>query len=249
MERYQVKLAYDGTDFLGFQRQESSTRTVQAVVEKALQAIGWQGKSILAAGRTDTGVHASGQVISFDLSWNHPVDSLARALNSNLPKDVSVRAVQVVDGAFHPRFDAKRRSYCYRIYGDLMPDPVKRHYVWQMEALPSLTLLNQAANLLPGHYDCAAFGKAPYADGSTIRKIYHAQWKEVGKDEFHFVITANAFLYHMVRRIVYLLVITGRETLTLDALQKGIALEQKLPAGLAPPNGLSLIDVDYESSR
>lgn len=102
MERYQIILAYDGTDFLGFQRQEPSTRTVQLVVEDALQKLGWTGSSILAAGRTDTGVHASGQVITFDHTWNHPSDALLRALNAHLPSDVAVRAVRKVSRSFIP---------------------------------------------------------------------------------------------------------------------------------------------------
>ena len=249
MERYQVKIAYDGTDFFGFQRQETGTRTVQAAIEKALRAIGWQGESILAAGRTDVGVHASGQVIAFDFVWKHSPAVLARALNANLPKDVAVRAVQVVDQDFHPRFAAKRRSYCYRILIDPLPDPMKRRYVWQIESYPVMERLIAAAEMLPGQYDCAAFGKPPHENGSTIRKIYRADWEQVGENELNFFITANGFLYHMVRRIVYLLMITGRGKLTLEDLQAGIALKQKLPGGLAPSTGLSLIDVDYHSPR
>lgn len=249
MERYQVKLAYDGTDFLGFQRQGSGIRTVQASVEKALRSIGWQGQSITASGRTDTGVHASGQVIAFDLFWKHSTETLARAMNANLPEDVAVRAVKVVESNFHPRFDAKRRSYQYRLYGDPLSNPMKRRFVWRIAKLSSLKRLNDAAALLPGHYDCAAFGKAPYEDGSTIRKIYRAEWVQTEADELHFYITANAYLYHMVRRIVYLLVATGREALSLEDLQAGISLKQKLPGGLAPSSGLSLYNVDYHSPR
>ena len=96
MALYQVILSYDGTNFLGFQRQ-SNGRTVQGVVENALNNIGWQGCSILAAGRTDSGVHASGQVIAFDLDWNHANLDLQRALNANLPNDVAVRSIEVAE--------------------------------------------------------------------------------------------------------------------------------------------------------
>ena len=110
MARYKVILAYDGTDFLGYQRQ-GKTRTVQLVVEAALVKLGWEGTTILTAGRTDSGVHASGQVVAFDLDWAHSTDDLVRALNANLPDDVAVKdGAQVVDD-FHPRYDAVERTY------------------------------------------------------------------------------------------------------------------------------------------
>src|SRR5512139_884837 len=106
MERYKIIFAYDGTQFDGSQRQARS-RTVQSVLESALGKLGWNGKSILLAGRTDTGVHASGQVAAVDLSWNHSVDDLRSALNSNLPTDIAVSSVNKVEAHFHPRFDAR----------------------------------------------------------------------------------------------------------------------------------------------
>ena len=115
MGRYQVILAYDGTDFNGFQRQASNKiRTVQGTVEAALRRIGWQGKSVLAAGRTDTGVHAFGQVITFDHEWKHSSEDLLAAINANLPQDVAARAVELAKPDFHPRFDAVARCYYYR---------------------------------------------------------------------------------------------------------------------------------------
>src|SRR5512146_2263179 len=101
MERYKVILAYDGTDFFGFQRQ-GETRTVQLEVEAALRKLNWQGSTILSAGRTDSGVHATGHVIAFDLEWKHGLERLGRALNASLPKDVVVRAIEVAPADFHP---------------------------------------------------------------------------------------------------------------------------------------------------
>ena len=115
MALYKVILSYDGTNFHGFQRQ-SDVRTVQDVVENALIKIGWQGSRILAAGRTDSGVHASGQVIAFDYKWNHSTRDLHRALNANLPIDVAVSSVEVAEDNFHPRYDARVRHYQYRIF-------------------------------------------------------------------------------------------------------------------------------------
>ena len=106
MERYQLILAYDGTDFFGFQRQ-GNTRTVQQVVEKALSELGWQEETILFAGRTDSGVHASGQVVSFSLVWQHDDVDLVNALNAKLPADAAVRDITQVKAGFHPRYDAR----------------------------------------------------------------------------------------------------------------------------------------------
>ncbi|HZW05020.1 MAG TPA: tRNA pseudouridine synthase A, partial [Anaerolineaceae bacterium] len=122
MERYQVILAYDGTEFQGFQRQ-TGTRTVQSEIETALRRLGWQGRSILSAGRTDTGVHAAGQVIAFDLDWTHSPETLGRAMNAFLPSDVAVKAVRATAPDFHPRFDAVARCYHYRIYCQPARDP------------------------------------------------------------------------------------------------------------------------------
>ena len=102
MARYQIILAYDGTGLSGSQRQ-ATARTAQSELENALRRLGWQGRSVLLAGRTDTGVHASGQVAAFDLEWNHPLDELVRALNSNLPVEMAVSAAKIVPDDFHPR--------------------------------------------------------------------------------------------------------------------------------------------------
>ncbi len=125
MARYQVILAYDGTHFVGFQRQGRS-RTVQGVVEAALRQLGWQGRAILSAGRTDTGVHAAGQVIAFDLDWTHPEKELGRAINANLPQDVAVRSVAPASPDFHPRFDATARRYRYHLFCDADPRSAAR---------------------------------------------------------------------------------------------------------------------------
>ncbi len=127
MARYQVILAYDGADFFGFQRQADGCgqRTVQGVVEQALRRIGWQGRAILFAGRTDVGVHASGQVIAFDLDWLHSTDALLAALNANLPADVAAQAAQLAADDFHPRYDARARCYRYRLFCQPRRDPLR----------------------------------------------------------------------------------------------------------------------------
>lgn len=249
MERYQIILAYDGTDFLGFQRQGTKTRTVQLVVEDSLRTLGWKGESILSAGRTDTGVHASGQVIAVDLDWRHSVQALTQALNARLPQDVGVREVKTVSADFHPRFHAHRRTYQYQIVIDRYPHPLRDRYVWRLDNACEDSLLYQAAERLIGTYDCAAFGSAPKKGGSTMRTIYSAEWKKPTNDSYEFTITANAYLYHMVRRAVFLQVNVARQRLSWEQFQQGIDLRDSLPGGLAPAKGLCLTHVDYESLR
>ena len=112
MARYQVILTYDGSRYQGFQKQTGSD-TIQGKVESSLRKLGWSGRSILYAGRTDTGVHAYGQVIAFDLDWKHTEGELQAALNSLLPDSIAVRSAQPTDSRFHPRYDAIMRCYRY----------------------------------------------------------------------------------------------------------------------------------------
>jgi tRNA pseudouridine38-40 synthase len=247
MARYQVILAYDGTDFNGFQRQanHANIRTVQGVVESALHSIGWEGQSIKAAGRTDTGVHASGQVIAFDFEWNHSTGDLMAAMNANFPHDVSALEVKLAQPDFHPRFDAVARCYHYFVYTQNVRNPLLERYAWRVYPPVDINRLRSAAMLIIGEHDFAAFGTALTMDGSTIRRVYSADW--VSKTNgLVFQIKANAFLYHMVRRLVIFQVAIGQGKLELESMQE--YLEQKnspLVNGLAPPQGLTLIEVTY----
>jgi tRNA pseudouridine38-40 synthase len=243
MARYQLTLAYDGTDFFGFQRQ-GKARTVQVVVETALRKLGWDGKSILAAGRTDSGVHASGQVIAFDLDWAHAPEALRRAMNANLPKDVAVMAVQTAEKDFHPRYDARVRTYQFRIYCSTGRDPLLERSAWRVWPEADMQKLADAAQLLPGTHDFAAFGTAPRPDGSTIRTVFRAGWVQQAGGLL-FEVSGNAFLYHMVRRMVFLQVLAAQSRLDLAELRKAIREAQPQTPGLAPANGLTLTEVRY----
>jgi len=243
MARYKITLAYDGTDFLGFQRQGRG-RTVQAEVEAALRRLNWSGRAILAAGRTDAGVHAAGQVITVDMDWLHEPEALGRALNAHLPHDIAVREAVVVGDGFHPRYDARLRSYQYRIYCQPDRDPLRERYAWRVWPALDLDRLQAAASLFPGAHDFAAFGTPPHAAGSTIRLVYRAGWMAQAGGLL-FEIAANAFLYHMVRRLVFLQVLVGQGQLSLEALANAIQNAQPQPPGLAPPHGLVLSEVRY----
>lgn len=252
MERYQIILVYDGTGFCGFQRQQGlarsdeGSRTVQGVLERALRRIGWQGKAILAAGRTDSGVHASGQVAAFDLEWPHPLSALQAALNANLPEDMAVTRVDRAAPDFHPRFDAAFRRYRYRLFCQPVRNPLGERYAWRVWPAVSLPSLQALARPLLGTHDFAAFGTPPRTHGSTIRTVFAAAWQAELDGSLVFEVAANAFLYRMVRRLVAFQVAaaqTGREPQWVQSqLDQG---PQPCVHALAPPQGLTLVEVGY----
>ena len=244
MVRYKIKITYDGTHFCGFQRQ-SAERTVQGVFEEALRRIGWLGGAVLAAGRTDTGVHAEGQVISFDMTWKHSTSDLRAALNANLPPDVAVKSVQVAEPGFHPRFDALRRQYRYQIYYRSFRDPLRDRYSWRVWPSVDLLMLEQVAGYLIGKHDFKSFGTPPKQGQSSIRTVFDARW-HAEDDMLFFEITANAFLYHMVRRLVSYQIEVGQGKNTPESVVPLLEGKRgKMVQGLAPPNGLYLAGVYY----
>ena len=243
MALYQLKLAYDGTDFLGFQRQRKG-RTVQSELENALKNLGWKEKSIQAAGRTDTGVHAIGQVIAFALDWRHSDLNLQNALNAILPMDMAVKSVRKATGEFHPRFDALSRKYRYSIYCDSIRDPLLDRFAWQVHPKVKLGLLEDAAKQMIGTHDFKCFGRPPKEESGTIRTIISAEWKR-GKIFFQFDVSANAFLYHMVRRMVFLQVKVGQGVISAVELLEAVEGRSNLIPGIAPARGLVLVEVKY----
>ncbi len=251
MARYQIILAYDGTGFFGSQRQ-GRTRTVQSELENALGKIGWTGKSILLAGRTDTGVHASGQVAAFDLDWGHGLDDLHKALNASLPFDMAVRRVDLAPASFHPRFQARSRRYRYRLFCQEVRDPLRERYAWRV--WPPVADLKPLAAIWPGAHDFVAFGSPTTPKGSTVRTIKSAEWRMNG-DEWTFEIEADAFLYRMVRRLVYAQVAVGQGRAAAEDLAQALdgrppvrdEAKKRIPAGLALPSGLTLVEVEYDN--
>ena len=244
MARYQLILAYDGTDFAGFQRQHKA-RTVQAVFESALKELGWQEGAILFAGRTDAGVHATGQVISFEIDWPHDDESLLNALNARLPNDVIGQRIRKADADFHPRYDAKSRTYHYTLYFAPQPNPLLDRFRWRI--WPSLDggLLNQAAQIFLGRKDFSTFGRAMKPGATTIREVFQSSWN-ANEYGWEYTIKANAFLYHMVRRLVFLQVNFARGHIDLADLVKGFDEKKVIKPGLAPSHGLELFQVEYD---
>jgi tRNA pseudouridine38-40 synthase len=246
MARYQLILAYDGTDFAGFQRQ-GKARTVQQVVETALHELGWQEETILFAGRTDAGVHASGQVIVFSLNWHHEDATLVNALNARLPVDVVVQSIFRTEAEFHPRYDASSRMYTYNIYHLPHNQPLLERYAWRIWPPLEGLLLSQAAKQFIGIHDFSAFGRAMKPGSSTIREVFESEWSST-QNGWRYEIRANAFLYHMVRRLVFLQVQFAKGNLTMEDLRIGFEEKKIIKPGLAPSNGLVLTQVSYEGN-
>ena len=247
MAHYKLILAYDGTNYNGFQRQAIKA-SVQATFEEALRRLGWQGRAIMPSGRTDSGVHAKGQVVSFNLDWNHPDYALQNALNAFLPADIAVQSVQQVAPEFHPRYDALSRQYRYQLYWQSARDPLRDRYAWRLERKPELSMMQAAANDLLGEHNFIAFGKALKEDGTTIRRIYSADWVEE-EDGMSFTIVGNAFLYHMVRRIVYVLVRIGLGELPVETVRIGLENLSTGIVSLAPARGLTLEAVTFSEDK
>ncbi len=245
MANYKSIIAYDGTAFQGFQRQKPGVRTVQSVLEDGLRSVGWDENSLKAAGRTDTGVHAKGQVIAYELSWNHSTSTLTKALNANLPVDVSVVSSETVDADFHPRFSAKSRRYRYTLIVVPVRDPRRARYSWRIWPRPNIEAMQTAAGMLIGQYDFAAFGTAPIPGGHTLRTVTRADWKR-NKDELCFEIEANAFLYRMVRRLVGALTEVGTGRMAIEEVSRFLDDPSVRWEGpIAPAQGLCLETVIY----
>ena len=242
---YKSIVAYDGTDFEGFQRQKEGIRTVQASLESALSQLGWQERAILAAGRTDRGVHAEGQVISFGFTWKHSPDKLTDAINAHLPLDVSIRETGIAPQDFHPRFSAMSRRYRYSIFVDPHRQPLFERYAMRLKEALDLDQIQEAAKLLIGERDYRLFGPSPNPKGTTVRRIMRADWSEDG-GRMVFDIEADAFLQHMVRRITAALVEIGSGRLSVAQFQS--LLEDpgaRWQGALAPSCGLCLMNVSY----
>ena len=244
MALYQIKISYDGTDFHGFQRQLNN-RTVQGEIEHALRKLGWSGRTITSSGRTDTGVHAEGQIATFEFDWNHSDEELEKAVNSLLPLDISInRAIRAKEG-FHPRYDAKLRKYRYQIYIGSTAEPLAERYHWRVWPEPSFELMNQAAKVICGNHNFFRYGKPPKEGGRTLRSVESAEWKREKGNKASFQIKANSFLYHMVRRITFILVRVGQGKVMIDRIVDSFEGIDNLPPGIAPAKGLFLEEIFY----
>jgi tRNA pseudouridine38-40 synthase len=242
--RYRATVAYDGTAYHGFQRQTHAP-TIQAALEEALARISGQPVKVVGSGRTDAGVHATGQVIAFNMSWRHLSGDLRNALNANLPDDIAVLDISEADADFHPRYDALSRCYEYRIYIAPVRDPLLRRRAWRLPEPLNVEDIHEAAARLVGTHDFSTFGSPPQGE-NAVRTVYEAAWLVDRKGGHSFTITANAFLYRMVRTITATLVTVGQGDMTVEAFQGILAAHQRaLAEPPAPPYGLTLTTIYF----
>lgn len=245
-----LRVAYDGTGFSGFQRQsDRGARTVQGVLEEALGRLCGQAPASLglrAAGRTDAGVHAQGQVVAFLTERQWSADRWLRALSGVLPPDVVVQDVAFPVPDFDPRRMAVARRYGYRWLVSLASDPMRRHVTWHVGPACDLVAVDRAWRGLVGYHDFSAFrstGSNPRSPWVTV----HRAWLDTAADEVILRIEATSFLYHMVRRLVGAVreVATGRKSVDsfLDLFSEG--RDSFSPPVTAPARGLSLDAVVY----
>lgn len=247
MRTLKVTLAYDGTDFVGWQRQAAGT-SVQGLLEDALAAFEGGPVAVHGAGRTDAGVHALGQVASVALAATHPVDTLQRALNAVLPPAVRVLDVAEVPADFHARFSAIGKMYEYRIVNAPIVSPFLHRYVWHVPGRLDVDAMRQAAARLAGTHDFAAFQGAGSTVSHTTRTIHRIDWTPGAGFSQPLAIRfeGDGFLRHMVRNIVGTLVDIGSGRWPAERIGAILDSRDRSQAGqTAPPAGLFLVGVRY----
>ncbi|MES1254523.1 MAG: tRNA pseudouridine(38-40) synthase TruA [Acidobacteriota bacterium] len=242
---FAITLAYDGTGFLGWQRQAAGP-SVQGLLEDALRALEGAEVAVAGAGRTDAGVHALGQVASFSLSRPIEPDALVRALNAALPRAVRVVEAQAKPPAFHARFDATAKTYRYRICNTRVMSPFERQYAWHVFGPLDVEAMASAARVLEGHHDFAAFRATGGTVRTTERTIRSSIVRREASSIVVYEVTGDGFLRHMVRAVVGTLVEVGRGRRAASDMAPTLASRDRARAGAtAPAEGLFLVSVEY----
>ncbi len=251
MRRLRFDVAYDGTDFHGWQVQPNLS-TIQGTLETVIGQIEKAPVHVAGSGRTDAGVHASAQVAAVSLENLIPVDNFRRAVNRLLPRSIRISNVCEMQTDFHPRFDAKRKQYEYRIYRNEICPPFDRHFVYHHPYPLNEDAMSAAALLLEGEHDFTAFAAADendHPDRSRVRRIFRSHLLRSGP-QLTYQVSGSGFLKHMVRNIVGVLLQVGRGNLgegdILARLQPGNGIA---PGPTAPASGLFLMSVDYDSAK
>lgn len=261
---YRAILAYDGTAYQGFQRQSAGKPSVQMAVESALATVIGQPIRVISAARTDSGVHAAGQVISFSADWSHGSATLLRAINATLPDDIAMQRLNEAPAAFHPRFDAVSRTYRYQVYDAPVRNPLLARTAWQVhggqQGRLDLAPMNDAVALLVGEHDFATFG-SPTQGEATIRTLFRSAWRQVAPVDqpdspessearlLWYDVEASGFLQHMVRALVGALVEIGLGKLSVTAFDEALrAADRREGRWMAPPQGLTLLHVRYPAA-
>ncbi|MDB5648607.1 MAG: truA [Hyphomicrobiales bacterium] len=245
MSRYRLNIEYDGTLFVGWQRQNNGL-AVQQVIEDALERVDGRPAHIRGAGRTDTGVHATGQVAHVDLRKVWRGDRLRDAVNAHMrPHSVAVVSVEIVSDEFDARFSATRRHYLYRIVNRRAPLTVDRDRAWLVKRSLDTDAMHAAAQLLLGHHDFSTFRDSDCQANSPLRTLDKLNVSRVGQ-EVHIYASARSFLHHQVRSMVGSLEHVGSGAWSARDLQDAFEARDRQRCGMvAPAAGLYLIAVDY----
>ncbi len=248
MRHIRLVVEYDGTELHGWQRQANGP-TVQQHLEEALARLLTHEVAVTGASRTDAGVHARAQVASFRTERPIPLHGIRRGLNSMLPDAIAIREATEVDDAFHPRFSASGKHYRYTILTRADRSPLLRHRAWHHPDPLELDAMRQAARVLTGDHDFAAFRAAGCAAKTTLRRV-EAIDLTVDGDLVVVDVRGNAFLRNMVRIIVGTLVEVGTGRFTPGQVAEILASRDRTRAGItAPAQGLELVEVRYDSAR
>ncbi|REL36220.1 tRNA pseudouridine(38-40) synthase TruA [Thalassotalea euphylliae] len=242
--RYALGIEYDGTKYCGWQKQNHSP-SVQETLEKALSRIADEPIEVVCAGRTDTGVNATNQVIHFDTSKTRKDVAWTLGVNTNLPKDIAVRWVKAVDEDFHARFSATARRYRYVINNSPFRPAILSTGVTFCHHPLDEKAMHQAAQVLVGENDFTSFRTVHCQANSPVRTLYHCNVTRVG-DFLVLDVKGNAFLHHMIRNIAGSLMRVGRGLETIDWIAEVLAAKNRCVAGMtANAGGLYFVDVDY----
>lgn len=245
MPRYALILSYDGSRFFGWQKQTENVPTVQAALEHALSAIAGERINVITAGRTDTGVHATAQVVHFDSEADRPLQAWVRGVNAHLPEGAAVWHAQTVAPHFHARFDASGRHYRYILQSAPVRSPLLSGKAGWTHYRLDTAAMDKAAACLVGTHDFSSFRAAQCQAKSPVKTLYSVRLSECGgllKVDFH----GNAFLHHMIRNIVGALVYVGSNRLSVEGFAALLAEKSRLKAPPTfMPDGLYFTGADY----
>jgi tRNA pseudouridine38-40 synthase len=247
LRRIRIELAYDGTDFHGWQVQPGLA-TIQGTLEVILSGIEGEPVHVAGSGRTDAGVHALAQVAAFSLRNPIPVSNLRKAVNRLLPPDIRVNSVEEASPDFHPRFDAKAKTYHYRIFRDEVAPPFERRYLLHHPYPLNEKAMLAAAPLLEGEHDFTCFSASDERDllnQSKVRRVFHSRL-EKSPGGLTYEVRGSGFLKHMVRNMVGVLIEIGKGNLAEADVLARLKPGARIPAGpTAPARGLFLVSVEY----
>lgn len=244
MRNLRLDICYDGTRYRGWQRLPGKDDTIQGKLETALSRILEEPIEISGSGRTDAGVHAQGQVVSFHCECTMPSGEILNALRRYLPEDIGIYSCRDVSSRFHARLNAREKTYCYRIWNSDKPCVFERRFVTVMPERLDISAMKQAAEHLLGQHDFSAFCGNAKMKKSTVRFIRSLTIERQG-EEIRIMVTGNGFLHNMVRIIVGTLVEVGRGERQADSIPALFGGKRSEAGFLAPPQGLCLMEVFY----